>query len=78
MADIPTAMMGEQDGSVLGYMCLTDFECELGGASGGNEVYPSVVDLKLHRKCAESCGIVQVRVTAVAVVQPAREPENDN
>lgn len=57
------AMMGEEDGSVIGYMCAVDFECELGAASGGNTVHPSVEDLKKGHECWESCGIVEVRVT---------------
>lgn len=29
------AMFGDDNGVVTGYMCATDFECELGAASGG-------------------------------------------
>ena len=62
-------MWAEDDGSVTGFMCLTDFECELGGASGGNTVYASITDCKARRKCTDTCGIVEVKVTAVRVVQ---------
>lgn len=50
------------DTFVDGYMCAVDWELELGGASDGNRVYPSVEELKEHRKCADHCGIVKVRV----------------
>ncbi len=54
-------MMSEDDGSVIGYMCAIDFECELGAAAGGNIIYPSIDDLKRCHKCWENCGIVEVR-----------------
>jgi hypothetical protein len=54
---------------VIGYMCLTDFDLELGHALGGNAVYPSISDLKRQRGCIEECGIAEVEVTLVKVVQ---------
>jgi hypothetical protein len=54
----------------IGYMCMIDFEDELGEASGGNTVYPSVEDLKRHHDAWESCGIVEVKVTRVREVAP--------
>jgi len=45
-----------------GYMCKTDFEYELGNASGGNVIYPSLIDLQKHKRCWESCGVVRVSV----------------
>lgn len=50
------------------YMCKTDFECELGRASGGNTVFPSIEDAKKRLKCWEGCGIVEVKVTYVRTV----------
>lgn len=61
------AIFAEEDGSVIGYMDKTDWECELGAASGGNVVYPSVEDLKRHAGCHESCGIVKVKVSFLSV-----------
>jgi len=58
---------------VVGFMCMTDFEFELGAASGGNIVYPSVEDLKRRRTCVHSCGIAAVRVSLDHIVQPAKE-----
>lgn len=54
---------------VVGYMCKVDFDCELGGASGGNTVYPSVEDLKRSMGCTDQCGIVEVIVTRSRIVQ---------
>lgn len=54
---------------MIGYMCKVDFECELGEYHGGNLVYPSIEDIKHHRKCTEQCGIVEVEVVLKRVVQ---------
>lgn len=59
--------------SVTGYMCKVDFDYELGCASGGNIVYPSEKNLREHRKCVNECGIVEVRVQFVRVIQEGRE-----
>lgn len=74
---LPIAMNRELDGSVIGYMDITDFECELGAASDGNRVYPDVESLKKeHAACIDHCGIVKVKVTAIEVIQ-APKPEED-
>lgn len=65
----PTWRESPADTFVDGYMCAVDWECEIGGASGGNQVYPSIKDLKAHRKCIEGCGIVKVRVQFLEHVQ---------
>ena len=67
-----------QDGSVIGYMDLTDFECELGSASDGNKVYPSVEALrKAHAKCIDHCGIIKVKVVPVRIVQEPASYEEE-
>lgn len=71
--NLPGAWTQEADGSAVGYMCLTDWEYEIGNASGGNAIYPSIEDLLERRKCAEACGIIMVRVSAIEVIRPARE-----
>lgn len=72
----PNAMWADEFGIVTGYMCLTDFECELGGASGGNCILPSLDDFKKARpSCARECGIVEVKVYGVRVVQEPAEIE---
>lgn len=63
---------GRED-TVLGYMDLVDFECELGGAHDGNRVYPSVEAVKKYNGCWEYCGIVEVEVRAVRIVHPGTE-----
>lgn len=67
----------DEDGFVLGYMCLTDFEFELGGASGGTVVHPSIDDVKRCRPCVHECGIMEVRVYGSRVVQEPNYPDMD-
>ena len=52
-----------------GFMCKIDFDHELGMASGGNRVHPSVEDLIREHTCAEDCGIVEVEIKLVRVVK---------
>lgn len=62
-----------EDGTAEGYMCKTDFECELGMAKRGNCVYASEQDLRENRPCVASCGIVKVKVVAVEIIQESEE-----
>lgn len=73
MERVPFPMWREEpdDPFVIGYMCLTDFECEIGGACGGNVVYPSIEDLRENRRCVDGCGIAEVKVVGVRVIQEA-------
>lgn len=57
------------DKTRIGYMCLTDYEHELGRADGGNKVYPSIENLREHKFCADECGIVEVEVKTRRIVQ---------
>jgi len=52
-----------------GFMCLTDWQWELGEALGGNMVYPDLKDLKKHRVCVEDCGIVRVKIVLDKVIR---------
>jgi hypothetical protein len=54
---------------VYGYMCKTDYECELGMAAGGNMVYSSEEDLRENRSCVEECGVVKVKIHLAEVIQ---------
>lgn len=65
--DAPAPMWGttERNG-VVGYMCLIDFECELGAASGGNRVYPSAKEAL----CASTCGVAEVEVIGRKIITP--------
>lgn len=44
------------------YMCMIDWQHELGEAAGGTLVYASLNDLKKHHTCWEECGVVKVKV----------------
>lgn len=52
------------------YIDGVDFQHEIGEASGGNKVYPSLKDLKENNKCYESCGVVKAKITLVEWVLP--------
>ena len=56
----------DESSGPIGYMCKTDFEYELGCAAGGNRIFPSITDLKKHKSCWETCGIVKVSVRYIA------------
>jgi len=62
MEDITFSLWEENDDSVIGYMCMIDYECELGIALGGNRVFPSLKDLKQSHPSWEECGIVEVKI----------------
>ena len=66
-------MFAEEDGSILGYMCMIDWECEIGMASGGNTVFPSIEDLKERHPCWKGCGIAEVRVTFSKTIVPTAD-----
>lgn len=53
-----------------GFMCLTDWVHEMGHASDGNRVYPSLRALKEHQRCWKQCGVVEVEVRAIKLVVP--------
>jgi hypothetical protein len=57
---------------VSGFMCMIDWECELGMASGGNIIYPSVEDHKRCHPCWEECGIVEVEVRFKRIVSNSK------
>jgi len=58
-ADVPHPMFPDTDNNgIIGYMCLTDFECELGNATGGNVVYATASEAL----CKGLCGVVEVEI----------------
>lgn len=73
MIDVVYPMNAERDGphagKVIGYMCMTDFEFELGAALGGNEIFPSEADCERECRCIKGCGMVQVAVEFVRIVR---------
>jgi hypothetical protein len=52
-----------------GYMCLTDWQHDVRGASDGARVYPSEAAVRRERKCTAECGIVEVEMRQVRIVQ---------
>ena len=54
---------------IIGYMCKIDWDHELGEASAGTPIYPSLADLQHDHPCWVSCGIVKVCVTHVATLR---------
>ena len=65
----PGGARGEQRDPIVGYMCLVDFDHELGEASGGNRVHPSLEDIQQARKCVAHCGIAEVEVAFRRIAQ---------
>jgi hypothetical protein len=61
--------------AVRGYMCLTDWEYEIGYSWKGNKVYPSLHALQDHHKCWAECGVVEVEVRSVRFVVPEDHSE---
>ncbi len=57
-----------------GYMDYVDFMEELGNNPAGNKVFPSVKALKKRKPCADECGIIEVEITLVKVVQKGKPP----
>jgi len=53
-----------------GFMCLTDWEHEIGHATDGNKVYPSLKALKEHMRCWNECGVIEVEVRAIRIAVP--------
>jgi len=52
-----------------GFMCQVDFMHELGEATGGNRIFPTIKELKKYYPCVAECGIVEVEVTLKKVRQ---------
>jgi len=63
----------DDDGTVTVYICLTDFEFEIGAASGGNRIFPSIEDAREHLRCHEGCGIAAFKIGEGWVVQEGTE-----
>ena len=58
-----------EDGTVTVYICLTDFECEIAAALGGNWIFADIEDAKEHLKCWKGCGIAAFKISDGWVVQ---------
>ena len=55
---------------MLGYMCMIDWQHEIGAASDGNKVYPSIEDLRRDHTMFEQCGVVEVRISFSKIMIP--------
>jgi len=62
--------MAKRKGTI-GYMCMTDFDHELGAAHSGSTIYPSIEAIKEFAPCVKQCGIVKVEVIFKSTVQAA-------
>lgn len=57
------------------YACATDWDHEIGETT--TQLYHSVDELKERRKCWESCGIVEIKLTAKTIIKPIH-PRTEN
>jgi hypothetical protein len=62
-------LWGDEKGNVIGYMDKVDWDYEIGGAAGGNKIFPSIDDLKHCKPCVDSCGIVEVEVRLRRIIK---------
>lgn len=58
----------DESGVVRGFMCLIAWQHEVGHASDGARVYPSLKALKAHHRMWAECGVVEVEMRPVRVV----------
>lgn len=54
--------------TVTGFMCKIDWDHEIGNASRGTRVYPSINAIRAQHTCADECGIVEVEVRLARVI----------
>jgi len=59
-----------EDLPIVCYMCKTEFDHEL--LNGQTSLFPTIKELKEKLKCTEDCGVVEVEIRLVSVVQPSR------
>jgi len=57
----------------FGYMCLIDWNYEVGQNARGNLVYPDIECLRERHNCADSCGIVKVKLTLEEIISPGTD-----
>lgn len=53
----------------IGYMCRADYEHHLEHDPDGCLIFKSIADLLKGRPCAYKCGVVEVEVRLVRIVQ---------
>jgi hypothetical protein len=60
---------------ITAFMDKVDYDEELGQASDGNKMFPSEASLRRHKPCTKHCGVVEVSVEFVRVVQETDHSE---
>jgi hypothetical protein len=50
------------------YMCRVEHDYEMGHASDGVRIFPTLESLKEHHQCWAECGIVEVRVSLNRII----------
>jgi hypothetical protein len=66
----------KENETIIVYMDLIAMKYEIGYASDGNKVYPSIEDLKRQTSCWPSCGIAEVEITFKRIVEPQNLKES--
>ena len=56
-------------GEIRGFMCLVDWQHELGESAYGTKVYGDIDDLRQHSPCVIECGIAEVAMRLVGIAQ---------
>ena len=77
--DLPSVLVKSEviDGDIghrTGFMCLIDFEVELGEDSMGTPIYPDERSLRAGHQCVDSCGMAEVMIT-LAKSHPPTAPQ---
>lgn len=55
--------------TIRGFMCKVEWEHDFPDSNDGGKVYVTLEDLKRNSPCVDQCGIVEVEVKLVRVVQ---------
>ena len=56
-----------------GYMCMIDFDYELGHAMVGSIIYPTMEDLRRAHPMIDDCGAVKVKIELEKVIIKGRK-----
>jgi len=65
-----STVKGYENAKTVYYMCKTDYDFELPNCE--TFVYPDIKELREKRSCVEDCGIVEVEIRIVRIVQPSK------
>ena len=59
-----------EDLPIVCYMCKTEYDHEL--LNGQTSLFSTIKELKEKMKCTDECGVVEVEIRLVSVVQPSK------